>query len=70
MHQLPSVSSVLLFKYWIKIQNLLSFYATERNYMMRKLLSIDEKSVTGNSTPSKTLKLSVGISEDVLQNLF
>ena len=38
--------------------------------MMRKLLNIDEKSVTGNSTPSKTLKLSVGISEDVLQNLF
>ena len=43
----------------------------ERNYMMREILNIDpKKATTGNSIPSKTLKLSADIYSDVLQNLF
>ena len=39
--------------------------------MMRELLKIDpKKATTGNSIPSKTLKLSADISADILQNLF
>ena len=39
--------------------------------MMSELLKIDpKKATTGNSIPSKTLKLSAGISADILQNLF
>ena len=38
---------------------------------MRELLNLDpKKATTGNSMPSKTLKLSANISADVLQNLF
>ena len=39
--------------------------------MMSELLKIDpKKATTWNSIPSKTLKLSTGISADILQNLF
>ena len=39
--------------------------------MMSELLKIDpRKATTGNSIPSKTLKLSADISADILQNLF
>ena len=39
--------------------------------MMRELLNIDlKKATTGNSIPSKTLKLSADISADVLKDLF
>ena len=39
--------------------------------MMSELLKIDpKKATTGNSIPSKTLKLSADISADILQNLF
>ena len=63
--------SILLIKNRIKIQNLFSFHAIERNDMMRELLKIDpKKATTGNSIPSKTLKLSADISADILQNLF
>ena len=38
---------------------------------MSELLDIDpKKAATGNIIPSKTLKLSAGISADILQNLF
>ena len=54
--------SILLIKNRIKIQNLFSFHAIERNDMMRKLLKIDpKKATTVNSIPSKTLKLSADI---------
>ena len=63
--------SILLIKNRIKIQNLFSFHAVERNDMMRELLKIDlRKANTGNSILSKTLKLSADISPDILQNLF
>ena len=35
--------SILLIKNWIKIQNLFSFHAIERNDMMKELLKIDPK---------------------------
>ena len=58
--------SILLINNRIKIQNLFSFHAIERNGMMRELLNIDKKkSTTGNSIPSKTLKLSADMSADV-----
>ena len=39
--------------------------------MIRELLKIDsKKATTGNSIPSKTLKLSAGRSAEILQNLF
>ena len=39
--------------------------------MMRELLKTDpKKATTGNSIPSKILKLSTDISADILQNLF
>ena len=39
--------------------------------MMRELLKIDsKKATTGNSIPTKTLKLIADISADILQNLF
>ena len=48
-----------------------SFYAIEKNIMMREILNVDPKKATaGNSIPSKTLKLSADIYSDVLQNLF
>ena len=63
--------SILLIKNRIKIQNLFSFHAIDRNDMMRELLKTDpKKATTGNSIPSKTLKLSADISADILQNLF
>ena len=63
--------SILLIKNQIKIQNLFSFHAIDRNDVMSKLLKIDpKKATTGNSIPSKTLKLSADISADILQNLF
>ena len=63
--------SILLIKNRIKIQNLFSFHAIDRNDMMIELLKIDpKKATTGNSIPSKTLKLSADISADILQNLF
>ena len=37
---------------------------------MRELLNVDQLATTGNSIPSKTLKLSANIFADVLQNLF
>ena len=61
----------ILIKNRIKIQNLFSFHAIDRNDMMRELLKTDpKKATTGNSIPSKTLKLSADISADILQNLF
>ena len=63
--------SILLIKNQIKIQNLFSFHAIDRNDVMSELLKIDpKKATTGNSIPSKTLKLSADISADILQNLF
>ena len=63
--------SILLIKNRIKIQNLFSFHAIDRNDMMRELLKIDsKKATTGNSIPSKTLKLSAEISADIIQILF
>ena len=62
--------SILLIENRIKIQNLFSFHAIERNDMMRELLKIDPKKATaGNRISSKTLKLSADISVDILQNL-
>ena len=63
--------SILLIKNRIKFQNLFSVHAIDRNDMMSKLLKVDaEKATTGNSIPSKTLKLSADISADILQNFF
>ena len=63
--------NILLIKNRIKIQNLFSFHAIDRNDIMSELLKIDpKKATTGNSIPSKTLKLSADISADILQNLF
>ena len=63
--------SLLLIKNRIKIQNLFSLYTVEKNDMMRELLRIDpKKATTGNSFPTKTLKLIADISADILQNLF
>ena len=63
--------SILLIKNRIKIQNLFSFNAIDGNDMMSELLKIDpKKATTGNSIPSKTLKLSADTSADILQNLF
>ena len=63
--------SILIIKKRIRMQNSFSFYAIERVDMMRKFLSIDtKKAITGNSIPSKILKLSDDVSVDVLQNLF
>ena len=60
--------SILLIKNRIKIQNLFSFHAIDRNDMMIELLKIDpKKATTGNSIPSTTLKLSADISADILQ---
>ena len=59
--------SILLIKNRIKIQNLFSFHAIDRNDMMSELLKIDLKKVT---TENRTLKLSADISADTLQNLF
>ena len=62
--------SILLIPNRIKIQNLFLFHAIDRNDM-RELLKIDpKKATTGNSIPSKTLKLHADISADILQNLF
>ena len=62
--------SILLIKNWLKIQNLFLFHAIDSNDIMREPLKIDpKKSTTGNSIPSKTLKLSANISADILQNL-
>ena len=62
--------SILLIKNRIKVQNLFSFHAIDRNDMMIELLKIDpKKATTGNSIPSKTLKLSADISAYILQNL-
>ena len=41
--------SILLIKNWIKIQNLFSFHAIERNDMMRELLKIDPKKPTAGN---------------------
>ena len=47
--------SILLIKNRIKIQDLFSFYAIERNDMMKEHLKIDpKKATTGNSIPYKT----------------
>ena len=63
--------SILLIKNRIKLPNLFSFHAVERNDMMRELLKIDPKKAnTENSILSKTLVLSADISPDILQNLF
>ena len=63
--------SLLLIKNRIKIQNLFSLYTVEKTDMMRELLRIDpKKATTGNSIPTKTLKLIADISADILQNLF
>ena len=62
--------SILLIKNRIKIQNLFSFHAIDRNDMTSELLKIDLKEATaGNSIPYKTLKLSADISADIPQNL-
>ena len=46
--------SILLIKNRIKIQDLFSFHATERNDMMRKLLKIDpKKQLLGTATHPK-----------------
>ena len=42
--------SILLIKNRIKIQNLFSFHAIERNDLMRELLNIDSKKTTTGST--------------------
>ena len=42
--------SILFIKNRIKIQNLFSFHAIERNDLMRKLLNIDPKKTTTGST--------------------
>ena len=63
--------SLLLIKNRIKIQNLFSLYTVEKTDMMRELLRIDpKKATTGNSMPTKTLKLIADISAYILQNLF
>ena len=63
--------STLLIKNRIKIQNLFSFHAIDRNDMIRELLKINpKKATTGNSIPTKIFKLSANISADILQNLF
>ena len=63
--------SILLIKNRIKIQNLFSFHAIDRNDTIRALLKINlKKATTGNSTPTKIFKLSANISADILQNLF
>ena len=63
--------SILFIKNQIKIQNLFSFHAIDRNDVMSQLLKIDPKKATaGNSISSKTLKLSADISADILQNRF
>ena len=63
--------SILLIKNRIKIQNLFSFHAREKNDMMRELLKVDQKKkTTWNSIQYKTLKLRADISADILQNLF
>ena len=63
--------SILLIKNRIKVQNLFSFHAIDRNNMMSELLKIDPKKATaGSSTLHKTLKLSADISADIPQNLF
>ena len=63
--------SILLIKNQIKIQNLFSFYAIDRNDVLSELLKINpKKATTGNTIPSKTLKLSADISAGILQNLF
>ena len=64
-------TSILLIKTRIKIQNLFSFHAIDRNDIMSELLKTDpKKATTGNSIPSETLELSADISADILQNLF
>ena len=60
--------SILLVKYRIKIQNLFSFHAIDRNDMMKNMLI--QKATTRNIILSKTLKLIVDISADILQSLF
>ena len=60
--------SILLIKYRIKIQNLFSFHAIDRNDMMKNMLI--QKATTRNIILSKTLKLIVDISADILQSLF
>ena len=63
--------SILLIKNRIKVQNLFSFHAIDRNNMMSELLKIDPKKASArNSTLHKTLKLSADISADIPQNLF
>ena len=63
--------SILLIKNRIKIQNLFSFHAIDRNDTIKALLKINlKKATTGNSTPTKIFKLSANISADILQNLF
>ena len=63
--------SILLIKNRIKIQNLFSFQAIDRNDMIRALLKINlKKATTGNSIPTKIFKLSANISADIPQNLF
>ena len=51
-----------------KIQNLFSFHAIDRNDMMKNMLI--QKATTRNIILSKTLKLIVDISADILQSLF
>ena len=71
INQYKFYPSILLIKNRIKIQNLSSFHVIDRNDMMSQLLKIDlKKATTGNSIPSKTLKLNADISADILQNLF
>ena len=60
--------SILRIKYRIKIQNLFSFHAIDRNDMMKNMLI--QKATTRNIILSKTLKLIVDISADILQSLF
>ena len=60
--------SILWIKYRIKIQNLFSFHAIDRNDMMKNMLI--QKATTRNIILSKTLKLIVDISADILQSLF
>ena len=60
--------SILLVKYRIKIQNLFSFHAIDRNDMMKNMLI--QKATTRNIILSKTLKLIADISADILQSLF
>ena len=60
--------SILLIKYRIKIHNLFSFHAIDRNDMMKNMLI--QKATTRNIILSKTLKVIVDISADILQSLF